>query len=315
MNQDVVLVTGGAGFIGSWLCEELLKQDFHVVCIDNLCTGRKQNISHLEKNKNFEFINHDVTKPLPKSLGKIDFISHLASPASPPSYQKLAIETLLVNSTGTLNLLELARKNNARFLFASTSEVYGNPFEHPQKEEYWGNVNPNGIRSMYDESKRFGEALCMAYFRKYSIDLRIARIFNTYGPKMRADDGRVISNFINQSLQNKPLTVYGDGKQTRSLCYISDLVEGLLSLMLTQGISGEVVNLGNPNERTIIELAEIIRRLTNSESEIIFEELPKDDPERRCPDINKAKKLLNYSLKVNLEEGLKKTVEWYKNNL
>jgi nucleoside-diphosphate-sugar epimerase len=315
MDKGKVLVAGGAGFIGSWLCEELLKQNFGVICVDNLCTGREQNVSNLKQNKNFEFINHDITKPLPESLGKIDFIFHLASPASPPAYQKLAIETLLVNSNGTLNLLELARKNNAVFLFASTSEVYGNPMQHPQKETYWGNVNPNGIRSMYDESKRFGEALCMAYLRKYNIDLRIARIFNTYGPRMRADDGRVISNFINQSLQNKPLTIYGDGKQTRSLCYISDLAEGLLSLMFAEGIKGEVVNLGNSNERTIIELADIIKRLTNSKSDILFKDLPQDDPERRCPDISKAEKFLNWTPRVNLEEGLEKTVEWYKDNL
>ncbi len=310
-----VLVAGGAGFIGSWLCEELLKQNFRVVCIDNLCTGREQNILHLKQDKNFEFINCDIIKPLPESIGKVDFIFHLASPASPPAYQKLAIETLLVNSNGTLNLLELARKDNARFLFASTSEVYGNPAQHPQKETYWGNVNPNGIRSMYDESKRFGEALCMAYFRKYNIDLRIARIFNTYGPRMRADDGRVISNFINQSLQDEPLTVYGDGKQTRSLCYVSDLVEGLLGLMFKEGIGGEVANLGNPHERIIFELAEIIRRLTNSKSEISFKELPQDDPERRCPDISKAEKLLNWNPKISLEQGLQKTIEWYKANL
>jgi len=310
-----VLVAGGAGFIGSWLCEELLKQNFRVVCIDNLCTGREQNILHLKQDKNFEFINCDIIKPLPESIGKMDFIFHLASPASPPAYQKLAIETLLVNSNGTLNLLELARKDNARFLFASTSEVYGNPMQHPQKETYWGNVNPNGIRSMYDESKRFAEALCMAYFRKYNIDLRIARIFNTYGPRMRADDGRVISNFINQSLQDEPLTVYGDGKQTRSLCYVSDLVEGLLGLMFEEGIGGEVVNLGNPHERIIFELAEIIRRLTNSKSEISFKELPQDDPERRCPGISKAEKLLNWNPKISLEQGLQKTIEWYKANL
>jgi len=310
-----VLVAGGAGFIGSWLCEELLNKGFSVLCVDNLCTGREKNISHLKDNKNFEFLMQDITKPIENISCNIDFIFHLASPASPPAYQKLAIETLLVNSNGTLNLLELARKDNSVFLFASTSEVYGNPMQHPQKETYWGNVNPNGIRSMYDESKRFGEALCMAYFRKYNIDLRIARIFNTYGPRMRADDGRVISNFINQSLQNKPLTVYGDGKQTRSLCYVSDLVEGLLSLMFTEGIRGEVINLGNPHERTIFELAEIIRRLTNSKSKISFKELPQDDPERRCPDISKAEKLLNWNPKIFLEQGLQETIEWYKANL
>lgn len=315
MDKGKVLVAGGAGFIGSWLCEELLKQDFKVICMDNLCTGREQNISHLKQDNNFQFINHDLIEPLPEPLEKINFIFHFASPASPPAYQKLAIETLLVNSNGTLSLLELARKNNARFLFASTSEVYGNPLEHPQKEEYWGNVNPNGIRSMYDESKRFAEALCMAYFRKHNIDLRIARIFNTYGPRMRADDGRVISNFINQSLQDKPLTIYGDGKQTRSLCYVSDLIEGLLSLMFTEGIRGEIINLGNPHERTIFELAGIIRRLTNSKSEISFKALPQDDPERRCPDISKAKKILDWSPRVNLEEGLEKTIEWYRENL
>ncbi len=308
-----ILISGGAGFIGSWLCEEMLRQNYQVICVDNLSTGSEQNILHLKKDKNFEFINQDIINTLKNDFGKIDYIFHLASPASPPDYQRLAIETLLVNSLGTLNMLELARKNNAKFLFASTSEVYGDPLQHPQKENYWGNVNPNGERSMYDESKRFGEALCMGYYRKYKIDVRIARIFNTYGPRMQKDDGRVISNFVNQALEGKPFTIYGKGNQTRSFCYVSDMVSALFKLMFTSNLNGQVVNLGNPNEKTILEISTIIKKLTNSKSQIVFKELPKDDPTRRCPDISKAKKLLEWQPKVTLEEGLKKTIEWYKN--
>ena len=307
-----VLVAGGAGFIGSWLCDKLLENSYSVSCIDNLCTGNEKNISHLKENKNFEFIKSDVSNPLSNRGGKIDYIFHLASPASPVDYQKLAVETLLVNSIGTLNMLKLARKNNARFLFASTSEVYGNPLEHPQKEDYWGNVNPNGERSMYDEGKRFGEALCMAYFRKHGMDIRIARIFNTYGPRMKRDDGRVVSNFINQALENKPLTVYGDGKQTRGLCYVSDMVNGLVKFMFADNLEGEVINLGNPCEKTIVEIAEGIKKLTNSKSEIIYKALPADDPEKRCPDICKAKNLLGWQPSVSLEDGLKNAIEYYR---
>ncbi len=308
-----IIVTGGAGLIGSWLSEELLKQNYDVVSVDNLCTGNEQNINHLKGNKAFEFIKQDITEPLKKDLGKIDCIFHLASPASPVYYQKLPIQTLLANSLGTLNMLELARKNKARFLFASTSEVYGSPLEHPQKESYWGNVNLIGPRSMYDEGKRFGEALCMAYFRKYELDIRIARIFNTFGERMQKNDGRVISNFIIQCLENKPITIYGSGRQTRSFCYISDMINGLLKFMFAEGLAGEVINLGNPDEKIISEIAYIIKKMTHSDSEIIFKPLPGDDPERRCPDISKAKKLLKWQPCVSMEEGLQKTIEWYKN--
>jgi len=310
--MEKVIVAGGAGFVGSWLCEALIDKGYGVICIDNLCTGREENILSLKNNKNFEFIKQDITQPIIKTTSKIDFVFHLSSPASPVDYQNLAIETLLVNSVGTLNMLEFARKNKARFLFTSTSEVYGNPLEHPQTEEYWGNVNPNGIRSMYDESKRFAEALIMAYRRKYRLDIRIARIFNTYGPKMKRDDGRVISNFINQALEEKEITIYGKGNQTRSFCYVSDMVSGLLKLMFTSNLNGQVINLGNPNEKTVLEIAETIKNFTGSKSKIIFKELPQDDPQRRCPDITKAKKLLEWQPSVRLEDGLRKTIKWYK---
>ncbi len=306
-----VLVSGAAGFIGSWLCEELAK-NYEVIGIDNLCTGREQNIEHLKSNPKFQFINYDIIKPFNKEIEKIGFVFHLASPASPPDYQRLAIETLLVNSIGTLNMLELARRNNARFLLASTSEVYGDPLQHPQKEDYWGNVNPNGERSMYDESKRFAEALTMAYYRKYKMDVRIARIFNTYGPRMRREDGRIVSNFINQALESKPITVYGDGMQTRSFCYALDMVGGLMRLMFKDGLASQVINLGNPVEKSVFEIAELIKKLTNSKSEIIHKELPADDPKQRCPDISKTKKLLDWQPSIALEDGLKKTIEWYK---
>jgi len=239
----------------------------------------------------------------------------MASPASPVDYQKLPIETSMANSIGTFNILELARKNNARFLLTSTSEVYGDPLENPQKETYWGNVNPFGVRSCYDESKRFAETLTMSFFRKYGLDVRIARIFNTFGPRMRKDDGRAIPNFMVQALSGKSITVYGDGKQTRSFCYISDMTNGLMKFMFTDDISGEVVNLGNPDERSIISVAELIKKLTQSKSEIIFKPLPEDDPKHRKPNINKAKELLNWKPKVDFIDGLKKTIEWFKKEL
>ncbi|MFH1249431.1 MAG: UDP-glucuronic acid decarboxylase family protein [archaeon] len=306
--MERVLVAGGAGFIGSWICEKLSKK-YEVICVDNLCTGRKKNIEHIQNN--FNFLQQDITKLFDLDE-KLNFVLHMASPASPKDYQNMPIETLLANSVGTLNLLEIARKNNARFLFTSTSEVYGNPLQHPQTEEYFGNVNPNGIRSMYDESKRFGEALCMAYMRKYNIDLRIARIFNTYGPRMQRDDGRVVSNFINQALGGKEITIYGDGKQTRSCCYVSDMVEGLMKLMFTSNLKGKVINLGNPDERTIVDLAKKVLELLHSESQLSFKNLPADDPERRCPDITKAKKYLEWQPTISLEQGLKETIEYYR---
>jgi nucleoside-diphosphate-sugar epimerase len=305
-----VLVTGGAGFIGSHLCERLLNDGYRIVCVDNLSSGSLSNVEHLRENKKFEFIDSDITSSLDVS-GKIDFIFNLASLASPIFYQRLPIETLLASSVGMRNVLELARKNSARILQASTSEVYGDPLKHPQRENYWGNVNPVGLRSCYDESKRFAEALCVAYLREHGVDVRIARIFNTYGPKMRLDDGRVIPNFIHQALKGKPITIYGDGSQTRSFCYVSDMIDGLNSLMFKNALAGEVVNLGNPGEFTVLELAEKIKEITGSNSKLVFKQLPEDDPVRRKPDISKAKKLLGWVPKIPLEAGLKNTIHYF----
>lgn len=309
--MQTCLVTGGAGFIGSWLCEDLLEKGYRVVCVDNFITGTKDNIAGLIKNENFSLIEHDVSKAL-KTKGRIDYIFHLASPASPVDYQKLPIETMLANSFGTYNILNLVREKNARFLLASTSEVYGDPEEHPQKETYFGHVNPTGLRSCYDESKRFAEALTMSFCRIHKMDVRIARIFNTFGPKMRKNDGRVIPNFIMQVLGGESITVYGDGEQTRSFCYISDMVAALEKLMFTDGLSGEVFNIGDPNETSILHLAKIVKDLTKSNSEIVFKPLPSDDPVRRRPDISKAKRILNWEPKIGLEEGLKKIIQYFK---
>lgn len=308
-EQKTIAVTGGAGFLGSNLCDLLIGKGSKVICIDNLLTGRKQNVQHLLKNRNFTFIKHDITAPLKLNV-KIDEIYNLASPASPVDFDRLAEEILLVNSVGTKNMLDLALKNKARFFEASTSEVYGNALQSPQNESYWGNVNSIGPRSCYDESKRFSEALVMAYYRKYNLDTRIVRIFNTYGPRMRADDGRVVTNFINQALHNKPITIYGSGNQTRSFCYVSDEIDGIWRLM--QANYNLPVNIGNPNEFTILELAQKVKELTNSKSEIIFKPLPKDDPERRKPDIALARKMFNWLPKVQLEEGLNKTIEYFR---
>ena len=317
--MQTALVAGGAGFIGSNLCERLLMQDHKVICIDNLITGNEENINDLAKNKNFTFLNLDISAPSFQSVKseKIDFIFHLASPASPNkksprSYINFPIETLLVNSVGTYNLLEIAKKFNAKFLYASSSEIYGNPKMSPQKEDYFGNVNPVGIRSVYDEGKRFGEAITMAYFRKFNTNTRIIRIFNTYGPKMRKDDGRVVSNFINQAISNISITVYGDGTQTRSICYVDDLVEGLITAITSDRIKGEVLNLGNADEKTVLELANIIKKMINSTSEIIFEPLPEDDPKVRKPDIQKAKNLIGWIPKVSIDRGLVKTIQYFK---
>jgi dTDP-glucose 4,6-dehydratase len=305
------VVTGGAGFIGSHLCAALLEQGHAVYCIDNLLTGSEANIEPLKKNSGFTFIRWDVTHEIPV-LPRVDFVFHLASPASVPDYQKYAEETALVNSVGTRNLLMCSKAYGAKFLFTSTSEVYGNPTEHPQKETYWGNVNPNGVRACYDESKRFGEMITMLYVRSHNVDARIVRIFNTYGPHMRKDDGRVISNFINQAIEGKSLTVYGKGSQTRSFCFVSDMVAGLMAVMFSDKTHGEVINLGNPDEYTVGEVAQKIKLMTGSSSPIVNKDLPIDDPCRRKPDISKASKLVGWKPVVSLEEGLKKTIEYYK---
>ncbi len=314
-----VVITGGAGFIGGHLCSRLLNEGYLVTAVDNFITGSKKNIQAFINNSHFTFIELDITNNIEKlrEISRIEAIFHLASPASPNkkskrSYINYPIETLLVNSWGTYQLLELAREKQAQFLFASSSEVYGDPAIAVQSEDYFGNVNPNGIRSVYDEGKRFSEAVTMAYVRKFSLDCRIVRIFNTYGPGMQKDDGRVVSNFINQALVGEPLTIYGEGKQTRSFCYVDDLVDGLIKFMFEDKAKGEVVNLGNPDERSILELATIIKEMTKSLSEIVFEELPQDDPKSRHPDISKAKKLLDWEPKVSLSEGLLKTIAYFK---
>lgn len=317
------LIAGGGGFIGSFICEKLLAEGNQVLCVDNLLTGQKRNIEHLLSNPNFKFIEADVTKgshPFWKDeillFPKLDFILHLASPAGPnpaslKSYHALSQETYLVNSIGTHNLLKLAKETKAVFLFASTSEVYGDPEVHPQVETYHGNVNPIGPRAIYDESKRLGEAICADWSRKQEVQTRIARIFNTYGPRMNPEDGRVIPLFILSALKNQPLIIHGDGHQTRSFCYVDDEVDGLLKL-LHSDLNADPVNIGNPSEITISELAQIIIRLTNSKSIIQFNKLPEDDPERRCPDIAKAKEKLGWEPKITLEEGLLKTISYFK---
>lgn len=307
------IVTGGAGFIGSHLCEKLLKDGHEVLCVDNLGSGSFDNISHLTENKNFKFIKHNIIEPLQLIEGKVDWIFHLASRASPVDYQEYPVETALANSVGTDRMAKLALAKNAKILFTSTSEAYGEPREHPQKESYWGNVNPVGIRSCYDESKRFGEALLMAYHREYSVDIKIIRIFNTYGPRMRLDDGRVIPNFITQALQNKEITIYGEGNQTRSFCYVDDMVDGIIKMMVSKETGPK--NLGNPVEHTILETAEIIKKLVNSSSKFVYMPLPKDDPTKRQPDISKARELLGWEPSVKFEEGLKKTIEYFKKQL
>ncbi|MBW2975351.1 SDR family oxidoreductase [Candidatus Woesearchaeota archaeon] len=307
-----MLVTGGAGFIGSHLCDKLIKNN-RVICVDNLFTGNKGNIKHLMSNSNFRFIKHDIIEPLSVDDEKIEQVYNLACPASPVHYQFNAIRTIKANILGTINMLGLAKKHKARILQASTSEVYGDPLEHPQKEGYWGNVNFTGVRSCYDEGKRCAETLMFDYHRQNKVDIRVVRIFNSYGPRMARDDGRVVSNFITQALDGKTITVYGDGKQTRSFCYVSDMVEGIVRMMNHDNFIGPV-NLGNPTEFTILELAKKVVELTDSKSEIVFKELPQDDPKKRKPDITKAKKILKWEPKVGLKEGLEKTIKWFKNN-
>lgn len=305
-----VLVTGGSGFIGSNLCKKLLEKGHYVICLDNNFTGSMKNIESLKNHKNFEFIRHDVTQSI--SL-EIDQIYHLACPASPKAYQYNGIKTIKTNVIGTLNMLGLAKRTKSRILLTSTSEIYGNPLVHPQKEDYWGNVNPIGIRSCYDEGKRVAETLMYEYRRNENVDIRIARIFNTYGPNMMEDDGRVVSNFINQALQDLDITIYGDGSQTRSFCYISDMVDGLIKLMESSEFEGPV-NLGNPNEISIEELSKKILDKIDSKSKIIFMNLPEDDPVKRKPCIEKAKRMLNWEPSVSLDFGLDKTIDYFKKN-
>jgi nucleoside-diphosphate-sugar epimerase len=311
-SKQLCLVAGGAGFIGSNLCEKLLMLGFRVMVLDNLITGNPDNLKKISDNPDFKFIKCDITAKLPADLPKMDFIFHFASPASVPDYQRYPLETALVNTTGTKNLLEMARINQAAFLFASTSEIYGNPLEHPQKESYWGNVNPVGVRSCYDESKRFGETLTMIYHRQYQTNVRIIRIFNTYGPNMRPDDGRVVSNFINQAISGKPITVYGTGEQTRSFCFIADLINGIIRAMFEKETAGEIFNLGNPDERTMNDLAQLVRELSGSDAPIQHHTLPQDDPEKRKPDISKARELLKWFPEVPVREGILKTIAYYR---
>lgn len=312
-----VLVAGGAGFIGSHLCEALLNEDHRVICVDTLLTSSEENIAHLKNNENFSFLRHDINSSLPEDI-RADAIFHLASPASPNhhsdiSYHALPLETMLANTQGTMKLLEFAEKNDAKFLFASTSEVYGDPLEHPQNEDYRGNVSTTGPRAVYDESKRFGETIASYFVRSRGVDARIARIFNTYGPRMSKEDKRMIINFISQALEGNPITIFGDGSQTRSLSYVDDTVAGLIALMFLDNTKGEIVNIGSPEEHSVLEFANIIKGLTDSASEIVFsEDLPKDDPVKRMPDITKAKGLLSWGPKVSLEEGLLRTIEYLK---
>ncbi|HLY17443.1 MAG TPA: UDP-glucuronic acid decarboxylase family protein [Bryobacteraceae bacterium] len=307
-----ILVAGAAGFIGSHLCDRLLAEGHAVVAVDNFLTGSARNVEHLGGNARFRFIRHDISRPLEVD-GPLDAVMNLASPASPKDYLAHAIETLDVGSAGTRNLLELARGAGARFLLASTSECYGDPLEHPQRESYWGNVNPVGPRSCYDESKRFGEALTMAYHRTYGLSTHIARIFNTYGPRMKLDDGRVVPAFVDQALRGEPMTIFGDGSQTRSFCYVSDLVDGLYRLV--QSNEYFPVNLGNPAEMTVREFAEQIRSLTGSASPIVNRPLPEDDPKRRQPDISRARRLLGWEPRVPLGDGLRLTLDYFRSRV
>ncbi len=309
--MKVILVTGGAGFIGSHLCIKLLKLNYKVICLDNLITGSKNNIINLFNEDNFEFIEHDINFKINLN---VDYIFNLACPASPIKYKKNPVETITTNVLGSLNILEIARKNNARILQASTSEIYGDPMVHPQSEDYWGNVNPIGPRACYDEGKRAAETLFYDYNRGFGIEIRVARIFNTYGPKMAFDDGRVVSNFITQSLSNKTISIYGDGKQTRSFCYIDDLIDALITLMF-QSDRILPINLGNPQEVSILDLAKLVCKLANSKSKVVFLEKPLDDPIRRKPNITIAEKELNWYPEISLEKGLLNSIDYFKKEL
>lgn len=306
-----VLITGCAGFIGSHLTDLFLKKGFKVIGIDNYISGSPENILDHKYHPNFKFIEEDIIN-LNDWQEEVDLVLNFACPASPVAYMNNPLETMKTGSIGTLNTLEIALKNDARYIFASTSEVYGDPLIHPQKENYYGNVNPNGPRSVYDESKRFSESLIMAYHNKFDLDTRIIRIFNTYGPRMQINDGRVVPNFIYQALRGKDLTVYGDGSQTRSFCYIDDLIQGIFKISQKEKIKEQVMNLGNPEEYQIIDFARIIIKKTVSNSKIVFEDLPQDDPKRRCPDISKVKKIIDWKPKVSLDKGIQQTIEYFK---
>ena len=308
MSKPRALVTGGAGFLGSHLCDALLAEGYSVVAVDNLLTGRRSNFDHLRNDPRFEFQQIDINQPF--DCGKVDYVFHFACPASPVDYTKHGIETLQVGSLGTFHALDVARKYGAKYLTSSTSECYGDPLMSPQPETYWGNVNPIGPRGVYDEAKRFAEAMTMAYHRAHGVDTHIVRIFNTYGPRMRLNDGRALPNFVYQALSGQPITVYGTGRQTRSFCYVSDLIEGIYRLM--QSDEHEPTNIGNPQEITILEFAKRIHSLLGATKPIIFEPLPQDDPRQRCPDISKARRILDWEPKVDLEDGLRITLESFK---
>jgi dTDP-glucose 4,6-dehydratase len=312
LPKSTVVITGGAGFLGSHLCDKFIDEGFRVICIDNFLTGSADNIAHLAGNENFKFIKHDITNYVFIG-GKVDYVLHFASPASPIDYLKLPIQTLKVGSLGTHKVLGLAKEKNARMLLASTSEIYGDPDVHPQSEDYWGNVNPIGPRGVYDEAKRFAEAITMAYHRYHKLDTRIVRIFNTYGPRMRLDDGRALPAFVGQALRGENLTVFGDGSQTRSFCYVSDLIDGIFKLLMSNEVNP--VNIGNPSEITIKQFAEEVIKLTGSKSKITCQPLPEDDPKVRQPDISKAAKILGWSPKIDREEGLRITIDYFKKRL
>jgi dTDP-glucose 4,6-dehydratase len=302
------LVTGGAGFLGSHLCERLLAEGYSVVCMDSLRTGSLENVAHLQGDSNFEYIDHDVTSYI-HVPGELDEIYHFASPASPADFERIPIPILKVGALGTLNSLGLALSKGARFMLASSSEVYGDPLIHPQSEQYWGNVNPIGVRGVYDEAKRYAESITFAYHRHHKVDTRILRIFNTYGPRMRADDGRMIPNFVSQALSGRPLSVYGDGSQTRSIQYVDDLIEGAFRLM--RSTEARPVNIGNPSEHTVVEIARLVIELSGGEGGISYEPLPEDDPRQRCPEIRRARETLGWEPRISAREGLRKTLEWF----
>jgi dTDP-glucose 4,6-dehydratase len=311
-RESRALVTGGGGFVGSHLCERLLSEGYRVVCMDNLRTGSLENVAHLKGEAHFEYVDHDVTAYI-NVPGELDEIYHFASPASPADFERIPIPILKVGALGTYNALGLALAKGARFMLASTSEVYGDPLVHPQGEDYWGNVNPIGIRGVYDEAKRYAESITMAYHRHHKVDTRIVRIFNTYGPRMRIDDGRMIPNFISQALARRPLTIYGEGTQTRSIQYVDDLVEGTLRLMRSE--EWRPVNVGNPHEMTVCEVAGMVVELSGTGSELVHEPLPEDDPKQRCPDITRAREVLGWEPRTPAREGLKKTLSWFADKL